>query len=57
VDDCPPDARLLPNDTGGFGFLSSPQIGGKGRLVAEYATQVGATPKFALYQAAWTNLV
>lgn len=57
VDDCPPDARVVPSDTGGYVFLAPPQIGGKGRLVAEYAAQVGATSQFFNYQAAWTGLV
>lgn len=31
-------------------------IGGKGRLVAEYAATVGAHQEFCLYQVGWTNL-
>lgn len=31
-------------------------VGGKGRLVAEYAQAVGARTEFLLYQVGWTNL-
>lgn len=57
VDDCPTEARMIANDGGGFSLISTPQIGGKGGMVAEYAAQVDATMLFTHYQAAWFNMV
>jgi hypothetical protein len=36
--------------------IETPAIGGKGRLIAEYAQAVGAKLEFAEYQAGWTGL-
>jgi hypothetical protein len=57
VDDCPLVADLVPAGTGNFEFIGEPSIGGKGRLVAEFATAVGAKLEFSGYQAGWTGLV
>lgn len=55
VDDCPLAANLVPNSTNSFSFIQKPKVGGKGRLVAEYAESVGAKLEFAGYQAGWTG--
>lgn len=57
VDDCPSEARVIDNGAGAISLVSTPEIGGKGGFVADYAKAVGATLRFAHYQAAWTNLV
>lgn len=57
VDDCPLGADLVPAGKGNFEFIAEPSIGGKGRLVAEYAATVGARLEFCGYQAGWTGLV
>ena len=57
VDDCPLVADIVPASTGNFEFIGEPSIGGKGRLVAEYAAAVGARLEFSGYQAGWTGLV
>jgi len=57
VDDCPLVADLVPASDGKFEFIGEPSIGGKGRLVAEYAAAVGAKLEFCGYQAGWTGLV
>lgn len=56
VDDAPRECMLYPNDANWFQFLTHPQVSGKGKFVAEYARQVGATERFAHYQAGWTGL-
>src|ERR1041385_4351043 len=48
VDDCP-----NIDETGGHGIYPRPQIGGKGRLIAEFAQQTGAQLLFSKYQAGW----
>ena len=48
VDDCPGI-----DETGGHGIYPRPQIGGKGRLIAEFAQQTGAQLLFLKYQAGW----
>ena len=55
VDDCPLNANLLPTDNNQMQIIGSPSVGGKGRLVAEYADAVGAKLEFAEYQAGWTG--
>jgi hypothetical protein len=55
VDDCPLTAQLIQNKEGGFGIIGEPSVGGKGRLVAEFAQQVGAEPMFRNYQAGWVG--
>lgn len=55
VDDCPTVANLVGDGAGGYGFdrFFKPKVGGKGRLVAEYAEQIGAEMIFSHYQHAW----
>ena len=55
VDDCPLNANLIPTNDGQLGVIGAPSVGGKGRLVAEYAQAVGAKVEFAEYQAGWTG--
>lgn len=57
VDDAPGTARVVAGARGGWHAISSPQVGGKGLFVAQYAQQVGASPLFASYQAGWTAMV
>jgi hypothetical protein len=54
VDDCPLDAQLVRGRTG-FDVLGQPSVGGKGRLVAEFAQQIGVEPLFSSYQAGWVG--
>lgn len=56
VDDAPRECLLYPDDANWFQFLTHPHVSGKGKFVAEYARQVGATERFAHYQAGWTGL-
>ena len=55
VDDCPLNGSFIPSDGNQISFVAKPSVGGKGRLVAEYAEAVGATLVFAEYQAGWTG--
>jgi hypothetical protein len=55
VDDCPLDVQLIQNKGGSFSCFGEPSVGGKGRLVAEYARQVGVEPIFRNYQAGWVG--
>jgi hypothetical protein len=55
VDDCPLNANFTPAPNGQFNLLGDPSIGGKGRIVAEFAKAVGAKLEFAEYQAGWTG--
>ncbi len=56
VDDCPSNADFIYQNNSTIGFVTPPTVGGKGRLVSEYADSVGATCIFAKYQAGWTNM-
>jgi len=49
VDDAPLEAMLIPNNDG-IAFVSSPQISGKGKYVADYAQNIGIKPVFSGYQ-------
>ena len=55
VDDCPTTANLIGDDKGSYQFdrFFKPRVGGKGRLIAQYADQVGAEMVFSHYQHAW----
>jgi len=54
IDDCPINANLIViNDKIQLDKFYKPIVGGKGRLVAEYAEQVGATMYFSHYQHGW----
>jgi hypothetical protein len=55
VDDCPLEGLFVPSLQNQIQFVHSPFVGGKGRLVAEFATAIGAKLEFAEYQAAWTG--
>jgi len=56
VDDSPSNTQVIPLDDGQYRIIATPIIGGKGRYVAEYARQVGATMSFCHYQVGWTGL-
>lgn len=55
VDDCPVTANLVHDDNGNYTFdkFYKPIVGGKGRLIAEFAEQVGAQMVFSNYQHGW----
>lgn len=55
VDDCPTTANLVMDNTGNYQFdrFFKPRVGGKGRLVAEYAEQTNAEMVFSHYQHGW----
>lgn len=55
VDDAPVAAWIIPQEHDKV-IWSSEAVGGKGRLVAEYADAVGAKKEFAYYQVGWTGL-
>ncbi len=55
VDDCPQSAHFVPGSENQVLLLGAASVGGKGRLVAEYAAATGAKPVFAEYQAGWTG--
>ena len=57
VDDCPVTSDFIVNEDNTLEFITQPRVGGKGRLVSEFADAVGATRLFAQYQAGWINLV
>jgi hypothetical protein len=57
VDDCPATADFIPNKDNTLKFVTRPKVGGKGRLVAEFADAVGAKCLFSQYQAGWINIV
>jgi hypothetical protein len=57
VDDCPMSANLVANADGQFQLdrFYKPIVGGKGRLVAEFAEEVEAKMVFSHYQHAWNG--
>ncbi len=55
IDDCPFDGLFVPGSQSQVQFVANPSIGGKGRLIAEFAAAWGAKLEFAEYQAAWTG--
>jgi len=55
VDDCPLEVQVVQTKEGTLGSLQEPAVGGKGRLIAEFARQVGVAPLFANYQAGWVG--
>ena len=55
VDDCPLTGNFVQGAGNQLLMLGKPQVGGKGRLVAEYADAVHAKLEFAEYQAGWTG--
>lgn len=56
VDDSPMTVLAIPRVPGELRLMSQPKIGGKGKLIAEYADQVGATRVISGYQMGWTGL-
>jgi hypothetical protein len=56
VDDCPMQTHYVSDGEGMIKTIGAPSIGGKGRLIAEYAQATGAKLEFAEYQAGWTGL-
>jgi hypothetical protein len=55
VDDCAVSASFVRRNNNTIHFVSPPIIGGKGRLVAEFAARVGAKTEFSEYQAGWSG--
>lgn len=55
VDDCAIAAHFVRGTNNTINFTSPPIIGGKGRLVAEFAARVGAKVEFSEYQAGWSG--
>ena len=56
VDDSPPNADFIWSDEKSITFINTPIIGGKGRMVAEFAQATGAQLYFiGHYQAGWTG--
>lgn len=56
VDDCPRLGLLTTDANSQYQIVADQNVGGKGRLVAEFAQAVGAKMEFSHYQAAWTGL-
>jgi hypothetical protein len=56
VDDCPMQTHYVSDGEGMIKTIGAPSIGGKGRLIAEYAQATGAKLEFSEYQAGWTGL-
>lgn len=54
VDDCAHTANFVRTNNN-INFISQPIIGGKGRLVAEFAARIGAKVEFSDYQAGWSG--
>lgn len=55
VDDCPQTGHFVLGDANTVQFIAKPSVGGKGRLIAEFAEACGAELRFAHYQAGWTG--
>ena len=56
VDSAPTVLHGIVRDGGGFTVVGPPRIGGNGKLVAEYAQQVGARVHLHGFQTGWTGL-
>ena len=56
VDDSPSSFIGVPDGDNPVQPIRPPRIGGKGRLIAEYADQIGAARLFAEYQCGWLRL-
>ena len=54
VDDCAHTANFVRTNNN-INFISQPIIGGKGRLVAEFAARIGAKVEFSDYRAGWSG--
>ena len=44
---------MVPSENGSVKPISEPRIGGKARMIAEYAATTGAVPLFNEYQCGW----
>lgn len=55
VDDCPLNANFITGENQQIHFVGNPSVGGKGRLIADFAQACGAKVEFAEYQAGWTG--
>jgi hypothetical protein len=56
VDDSPSSMVGFFDSKGAFNLVAQPRVDGKGKLIAEYAAQVGAQPHFSGYQCGWTRM-
>jgi len=56
VDDSPASMNGFLNADGMIQLVTAPRIGGKGKLVAEYARHINAEQVFQGYQCGWTGL-
>jgi len=56
VDDSPSAFTGFAGEGGQVHLVTAPTIGGKGKLVAEYAHHVGAEKLFESYQCGWTKM-
>ncbi len=56
VDESPTAMLGVPRPDGGFVVIGTPGIGGKGSLVAEYASRIGATFAVQGFHAGWTAM-
>ena len=56
VDDSPSSFICVPDGENPAQPIRPPRIEGKGRLIAEYADQIGAEHLFAEYQCGWLRL-
>ena len=56
VDDSPARGHVWMKADGSLDMIGPSSVGGKGRLVAEYALRVSARMEFIHYQIAWTGM-
>jgi hypothetical protein len=56
VDDSPSAFIGVPDQNNSITPIRPPRIGGKGRLIAEYAAQIGAEALFTEYQCGWLGI-
>jgi len=56
VDDSPSSFIGVPDQNNLVKPIRPPRIGGKGRLIAEYAAQIGADVLFTEYQCGWLGI-
>ncbi len=55
VDDSPLEGLFMSNEQKQIQFTRHPTVGGKGRMVAEFAAMAGAKLEFVGYQTGWTG--